>query len=84
MNAPTETQKFSSLAASFVKAQKAFGPALKTKENGGFKGSRYADLASCVEAVLAALNNNGLGLIQIPSQTDSDVSVETVLLYRYV
>ena len=35
------------IAAALVKAQKAFGPALKTSSNPHFK-SRYADLAACV------------------------------------
>ena len=43
------------VAAALVKAQQAFGPALKTSTNPHFK-SRYADLSACVEAVIDALN----------------------------
>ena len=39
------------IASALVKAQKEFGPALKSSTNPHFK-SRYADLASCVEAVI--------------------------------
>ena len=42
---------FSKVAAALVKAQKEFGPALKSSSNPHFK-SRYADLAACVEAVI--------------------------------
>ena len=51
------------IATALVKAQKAFGPALKSSTNPHFK-SRYADLAACVEAVIDSLNNNGIALIQ--------------------
>lgn len=69
------------LAAAFVKAQKAFAPALKTSVNPAFK-SKYADLASCIEAVIDALNSNGLALVQVPSQSDGAVSVETRLIHE--
>ncbi len=71
----------STLASAFVKAQKAFAPALKSSVNPAFK-SKYADLAACVEAVIDALNTNGLALVQKPSQTDGAVSVETVLIHE--
>jgi len=51
------------LATALVKAQKAFSPALKNSTNPHFK-SRYADLATCVEAVMDALNDNGIALIR--------------------
>ncbi len=75
------TTKPSGIAASFVKAQKAFGPALKTSVNPHFK-SRYADLAACVEAVIEALNDNGIGLIQHTHDCDNGVIVETILLHE--
>jgi len=69
------------IAAAFVKAQKEFGPALKTKSNPHLK-SKYADLASCVEAVIDALNNNGIALMQHTHDCDSGVIVETVFLHE--
>lgn len=69
------------VCAAFVKAQKEFSPALKTSVNPHFK-SRYVDLAGCVEAVIDALNNNGIALMQRTSESDSGVVVETVLIHE--
>jgi ribosomal protein L12E/L44/L45/RPP1/RPP2 len=69
------------IAAAFVKAQKAFGPALKSSTNPHFK-SRYADLSACVEAVVDALNNNGIGLIQRCYDNPNGVMVETVFVHE--
>jgi hypothetical protein len=68
------------IASAFVKAQMAFGPALKTSQNPHFK-SRYADLSACVEAVIEALNANGIALIQRTLPCESGVTVETVFLH---
>lgn len=65
----------------FIAAQKEFGPALKTSTNPHFR-SRYADLSACVEAVIDALNSNGLGLVQVTHPCESGVSVETVLVHE--
>jgi ERF superfamily len=69
------------IATAMVKAQKEFGPALKTSTNPHFR-SRYADLSACVEAVIDALNNNGIALIQKCSESDTGVNVETLLLHE--
>ena len=69
------------IATALVKAQKAFGPALKTSTNPHFK-SRYADLSACVEAVIDALNSNGIALVQQLGETDSGVIVETVFVHE--
>jgi hypothetical protein len=69
------------IAAAFVKAQKAFGPALKSSTNPHFK-SRYADLSACVEAVVDALNNNGIGLVQRCYDNTNGVMVETVFVHE--
>jgi len=69
------------IATAFVKAQKAFAPALKTSSNPHFK-SRYADLAACVEAVIDALNANGIALIQQTHECTDGVIVETSLLHE--
>jgi hypothetical protein len=69
------------VCAAFVKAQKSFSPALKTSVNPHFK-SRYVDLAGCVEAVIDALNDNGIALIQRTSESDSGVIVETVMIHE--
>ena len=69
------------IASALVKAQKAFGPALKNSTNPHFK-SRYADLAACVEAVIGGLNDNGIALIQRNSLDDAGVTVETVFVHE--
>ena len=69
------------IATAFVKAQKAFGPALKTSTNPHFK-SRYADLAACVEAVIDALNANGIGLVQVMHECNDGVIVSTTFIHE--
>jgi hypothetical protein len=72
---------FSKVASALVKAQKEFGPALKSSSNPHFK-SRYADLAACVEAVVESLNNNGIALTQRVSPSENGVTVETVFIHE--
>jgi len=69
------------IATALVKAQKAFGPALKTATNPHFR-SRYADLSACVEAVVDALNDNGIYLLQKNYDCDNGVMVETVFVHE--
>ncbi len=76
-----ETMTFSKIASALVKAQKAFGPALKTSSNPHFR-SRYADLSACVEAVIDALNNNGIAMMQRVTPSDTGVIVETMLIHE--
>ena len=69
------------IATALVKAQKAFGPALKTSTNPHFK-SRYADLSNCVEAVIDALNDNGIYLMQKCYENQNGVTVETMFIHE--
>ena len=69
------------IATALVKAQREFGPALKTSTNPHFR-SRYADLSACVEAVIDSLNNNGIALIQQTHECDSGVLVETLFIHE--
>lgn len=69
------------VSAALVRAQKAFGPALKSSTNPHFK-SKYADLAACVEAVIEALNANGIALVQRNVACDDGVCVETVFVHE--
>ena len=69
------------IASALVKAQKKFSPALKTSTNPHFK-SKYADLSACVEAVIDALNENGICLIQKTHECESGVMVETVFVHE--
>ena len=69
------------ISSALVKAQKAFGPALKTSTNPHFR-SRYADLSACVEAVMGGLNDNGIALVQQTHECDSGVLVETLFIHE--
>ncbi len=69
------------IASALVKAQKAFGPALKTATNPHFR-SNYADLSACVEAVIDGLNNNGIALIQKQHPHEGGVAVETIFVHE--
>lgn len=69
------------ISAALVKAQRAFGPALKSSSNPHFK-SKYADLAACVEAVIDGLNSNGIALIQKQHPHDGGVAVETIFVHE--
>ena len=69
------------ISAALVKAQKAFGPALKTSSNPHFK-SKYADLSACIEAVVDAFNENGIYLMQPTHLCEDGVIVETIFIHE--
>jgi ERF superfamily len=69
------------VSAALVRAQKAFGPALKSSTNPHFK-SKYADLAACIEAVIDALNANGIALLQRNLPAETGICVETVFVHE--
>jgi hypothetical protein len=71
----------SAIAAAFVQAQRNFAPALKKADNPYF-GSKYADLAVCIEAVIDALHDNGIALIQHTDVSDKGVIVSTVFMHE--
>ncbi len=73
------------LAAALAKAQLAMRPALKDAENPAYKSggrvSRYASLASCIDA-MRPLHENGIAVIQPPALHGSDgVCVATLLIH---
>jgi hypothetical protein len=69
------------ICAAFVKAQKDFAPALKTSLNPHFK-SKYVGLDGCIEAVIDALNTNGIALMQKSHECDSGVAIETIFIHE--
>jgi hypothetical protein len=69
------------VSAALVKAQRAFGPALKDKTNPAFR-SKYADLGACLDAVMDALNENGIALMQRMHPHDGGVCVETIFIHE--
>ena len=76
-----KSESIAGLAAALAKAQGAMKGAVKDSANPFFK-SKYADLASVVEAIRAAFSANGLSYIQTVEPSDKDeVRVETTLLH---
>lgn len=69
------------IAAAFVKAKRAFGPALKDKTNPAFR-SKYADLGACIDSVEQALLDNGIAFIQETFEDATGVTVETVFIHE--
>jgi len=77
-----KSESIAALAAALAKAQGSMKGAVKDSANPFFK-SKYADLASVVEAIRSAFAANGLSYIQTvePSQAD-EVRVETMILHE--
>lgn len=73
--------EYKQVSAALVKAQRSFGPALKDKTNPAFR-SKYADLGACIDAVMDALNANGIALIQRQHPHDGGVCVETIFIHE--
>jgi hypothetical protein len=69
------------IASAFVKAQRSFAPALKTNTNPAFR-SKYVALDGCIEAVIDALNSNGIALLQPTHEDATGVTVETIFLHE--
>jgi hypothetical protein len=69
------------IASALVKAQREFGPALKSSTNPHFR-SKYADLSACIEAVIGSLNNQGIYLMQLTEEHDGGVKVSTVFIHE--
>ena len=77
-----KSESIKELATALAKAQGSIKGAIKDSSNPFFK-SKYADLASVVEAIRSAFAANGLSYIQTvePSQAD-EVRVETMILHE--
>lgn len=78
------------IASALVKAQREFGPVVRSAKakiynpknpDKGFEYG-YADLESCVEAVMKALNNNGIFLLQKTHDSETGVKIETVFIHE--
>ena len=75
------SESIAKLAAALVKAQSVMGNAIKDAKNPFFKSS-YANLNAVREAVLPAMNANGISVLQPTVQIDGKSFVETVLLHE--
>lgn len=69
------------IAQALVLAQSAFRPALKNSQNPHFR-SKYADLGACIEAVIDALHENGIALIQHTDESEKGIIISTTFLHR--
>lgn len=70
----------SNIAKAFLKAQKEMRTPKKDSSNPFFK-SKYADLNSVLEAVLEALHNNEIAVLQPQVFIDGKSFVKTILLH---
>lgn len=68
------------LSKALAAAQTEMGRAAKDSTNPHFK-SKYADLNSCLDAVLPALNKHGIALTQFPGNDDERISLVTMLTH---
>lgn len=76
-----KSESINELAAALAKAQGQMEGAKKDSENPYFK-SKYADLASVVEAIRGPFAEHGLSYVQLPLPAEGDwVQVETVLMH---
>ena len=76
-----KSESIAALAAALATAQGSMKGAVKDSANPFFK-SKYADLASVVEAIRGAFSANGLSYIQTIQPSDRDeVRVETMILH---
>ena len=76
-----KSENITELAAALAKAQAVIEGALKDRENPAFRGTRYADLGSCWDAIRGPLTANGLSVVQLPMRGEGCVEVETILLH---
>lgn len=79
-NQKTMSDTIASLAAALAKAQGQMRNASKDASNPHFR-TKYADLASVMDAIREPLSANGLAIVQTVSQQESSVGVRTLLLH---
>lgn len=75
-----KSEKIDLVSAALVKAQSAMGTAKKDSNNPFFK-SKYADLNAIREAIMPALFENGLSIIQPMLVQDGKNYIETVIVH---
>ena len=76
------SEQIGELIAALAKAQTEFTPALKSSDN-PFFNSKYADLATNIEAVRPALNKHGIAFLQFDtSDIGRQVGIVTTALHH--
>lgn len=76
-----KSESIAALSKSLVKAQANIEGAAKDKVNPHFR-SKYADLASVVEAIKKHATDNGLAWTQIMHDAENAAKVETVIIHE--
>lgn len=75
------SQSIGEISKAFCKAQAEFNGARKDSVNPAFR-SKYADLSSVIEATQAALNKNGIAILQAPQLDGQLVTITTRLQHE--
>lgn len=66
----------------FIQAQSNMEAITKENKNDAFKGSKYADLATVVAAIVPAMNKAGIAVLQSPAFDGEMVTITTTLLHE--
>lgn len=77
----THSESISNIAAALASAQGALEAAKRNVAN-LFFDSKYADMASVIEALKAAFPVNGLSYSQFPCTCEAGIGVETLLMHK--
>lgn len=81
MNAVTKTEaEHKTIFAALAAAQMEMGRALKDSANPAFR-SKYADLASVMDACMTALNKHGICVLQPTGEDEAGRYVKTILAH---
>lgn len=80
MTTKTDSTQHQNIATALAAAQMEMGKALKSADNPHFR-SKYADLASVMDACLPALNKHGIAVIQPLVETELGRSVVTRFIH---
>ena len=80
MNQELQSPTIGKLAAALVAAQATMGVAVKDTVNGHFK-TKYADLASVINAAREPLAANGLAVVQRAHPNDRGVHLQTMIVH---
>lgn len=75
-----KSESIKELATAYAKAQPEIEGAAKDKTNPAFR-SKYADLASVVDAIKPALAKHGLSFLQASHDAEAAAKIETILLH---
>ena len=77
----TTSESVVGIANALLAAQNAYGKLIKNKINPHLK-NRYADLGACYDAVIPALNANGIILMQSCGKAEQGITVTTRLIHK--